>query len=147
MDGFAVLDALKANPETAYIPVIVSTAKELTAEEKKDPFLKGFKENEMIFHWHGDMFQIPGDGQLLATGTGCPHQAIRVGKNAYGIQFHVEITDVSIKEWCAEYCQKDSSERVKKSEELIHGYSQHKKQFNQQAERLYENFLNILKAQ
>jgi threonine synthase len=34
MDGFAVLDALKANPETAYIPVIVSTAKELTIEEK-----------------------------------------------------------------------------------------------------------------
>lgn len=34
MDGFAVLDALKADPETASIPVIVSTAKELTAEEK-----------------------------------------------------------------------------------------------------------------
>lgn len=34
MDGFAVLDALKANPETAHIPVIVSTAKELTPEEK-----------------------------------------------------------------------------------------------------------------
>jgi threonine synthase len=34
-DGFAVLDALKANPETAQIPVIVSTAKELTGEEKK----------------------------------------------------------------------------------------------------------------
>ncbi len=34
MDGFAVLDALKAQPTTANIPVIVSTAKELTAEEK-----------------------------------------------------------------------------------------------------------------
>jgi threonine synthase len=34
MDGFAVLDALKARPETAEIPVIVSTAKELTPEEK-----------------------------------------------------------------------------------------------------------------
>jgi threonine synthase len=34
MDGFAVLDALKAKPETANIPVIVSTAKELTSEEK-----------------------------------------------------------------------------------------------------------------
>jgi threonine synthase len=34
MDGFAVLDALKARPETANIPVIVSTAKELTPEEK-----------------------------------------------------------------------------------------------------------------
>jgi threonine synthase len=35
MDGFAVLDALKANADTAHIPVIVSTAKELTPEEKE----------------------------------------------------------------------------------------------------------------
>lgn len=34
VDGFAVLDALKNNPETAHIPVIVSTAKELTKDEK-----------------------------------------------------------------------------------------------------------------
>jgi threonine synthase len=34
MDGFAVLDALRARPETANIPVIVSTAKELTLQEK-----------------------------------------------------------------------------------------------------------------
>ena len=34
MDGFTVLDALKSNPDTADIPVIVSTAKELTEEEK-----------------------------------------------------------------------------------------------------------------
>ncbi|MGC8856873.1 MAG: pyridoxal-phosphate dependent enzyme [Anaerolineae bacterium] len=35
MDGFAVMDALRSNPETASIPVIVATAKELTSEEKK----------------------------------------------------------------------------------------------------------------
>lgn len=34
MDGFAVMDALRARPETANIPVIVSTAKELTMQEK-----------------------------------------------------------------------------------------------------------------
>jgi threonine synthase len=34
MDGYSVLDALKANPDTAEIPVIVSTAKELTKDEK-----------------------------------------------------------------------------------------------------------------
>ncbi|HPH97614.1 MAG TPA: pyridoxal-phosphate dependent enzyme [Anaerolineaceae bacterium] len=39
MDGFAVLDALKTNPDTAEIPVIVSTAKELTLDEKK--YLQG----------------------------------------------------------------------------------------------------------
>ncbi len=34
-DGFSVLDKLKANPRTAPIPVIVVTAKELTAQEKE----------------------------------------------------------------------------------------------------------------
>jgi threonine synthase len=34
VDGFAVLDALRGKPETANIPVIVATAKELTVDEK-----------------------------------------------------------------------------------------------------------------
>ncbi|MBC7878431.1 MAG: pyridoxal-phosphate dependent enzyme [Anaerolineales bacterium] len=34
MDGFTVIEALRANPETATIPVIVATAKELTQDEK-----------------------------------------------------------------------------------------------------------------
>ncbi len=34
MDGFAVIEALRANPDTATIPVIVATAKELTPDEK-----------------------------------------------------------------------------------------------------------------
>ena len=35
IDGFGVLDRLKANPNTAHIPVIVVTAKELTSDEQK----------------------------------------------------------------------------------------------------------------
>jgi threonine synthase len=35
LDGFSVLDELKANPKTASIPVIVVTAKELTIQEKE----------------------------------------------------------------------------------------------------------------
>jgi threonine synthase len=34
LDGFSVLDALEENPQTASIPVIVVTAKELTSQEK-----------------------------------------------------------------------------------------------------------------
>ena len=35
MDGFTVIDIIKRSPETANIPVIVASAKELTANEKK----------------------------------------------------------------------------------------------------------------
>jgi threonine synthase len=35
IDGFAVLDVLRSKPETANIPVIVATAKELTIDEKR----------------------------------------------------------------------------------------------------------------
>jgi threonine synthase len=34
IDGFSVLNAIKADPKTAHVPVIVVTAKELTAQEK-----------------------------------------------------------------------------------------------------------------
>ncbi|MBE7435659.1 MAG: pyridoxal-phosphate dependent enzyme [Anaerolineales bacterium] len=34
MDGYSVIEALRAHPETATIPIIVATAKELTADEK-----------------------------------------------------------------------------------------------------------------
>ncbi len=119
----------------------------LTDAGKSDSLLQGFKEDEMIFHWHEDMFSIPQNGALLATGTGCPRQAFRAGKNAYGLQFHVEITDVSIKEWCDEYCQKDTPERIEKNKEFMEGYQIHKEQFNAQANRLYENFMEIVKRE
>jgi threonine synthase len=35
LDGFAVLDALKTNPQTADIPIIIVTAKELTPQEQR----------------------------------------------------------------------------------------------------------------
>jgi GMP synthase-like glutamine amidotransferase len=115
----------------------------LTPDGKSDPFFQGFREDEDIYHWHGDMFEIPQDGALLASGTGCPHQAFRVGKNAYGIQFHVEVTDRSIKEWCDEYSATDLPGRKEHCAVMLDGYFKKKEQFNLQANRLYENFLAI----
>ena len=36
MDGFAVLDALRQRRETASVPVVVVTAKELTPQERRN---------------------------------------------------------------------------------------------------------------
>jgi len=120
---------------------------QLTPEGKKDPLFNGFREKDPIYHWHGDMFQIPSNGKLLASAPGCPHQALKVGKNAYGLQFHVEVTDRSIKEWCDEYSAADLPGRREHAQSMIDDYWKHKKLFDAQAQRLYQNFLEIIKYQ
>jgi len=119
---------------------------ELTTEGRKDPLFNGFRESDPIYHWHGDMFQIPSNGRLLAQAQGCPHQALRVGRNAYGLQFHVEVTDKSIKEWCEEYCANDLPGRPEHAKSMMDEYWKHKKTFDAQAQRLYQNFLGIINA-
>ena len=113
----------------------------LTDQGKKDPLFNGFREDDPIYHWHGDMFQIPSNGQLLASAQGCPHQALKVGKNAYGLQFHVEVTDKSIKEWCDEYCANDLPGRLDHAQSMMDDYWKYKKVFDAQAQRLYQNFI------
>jgi len=117
---------------------------QLTDTGKKDPLFVGFNESDPIYHWHGDMFQIPVNGKLLATARGCPHQALKVGNNAYGLQFHVEVTDKSIKEWCDEYCANDLSGRMDQAQSMMDDYWKHKQIFDAQAQRLYQNFLGIM---
>jgi len=117
---------------------------QLTSEGMKDPLFKGFKPQDPIYHWHGDMFEIPSKGELLATASGCPHQALKVGKNAYGLQFHVEVTDKSIKEWCDEYCQTDLPGRPEHAKSMMDDYWKFRQAFDAQANNLYENFLKIV---
>ena len=75
----------------------------LTDAGKKDPVFKGLGESFYVFQWHGDTFGIPENGKLLATAELCTNQALRVGKNIYGLQFHMEVTDKMIYEWIDTY--------------------------------------------
>ena len=120
---------------------------QLTAEGLKDPLFKGFNCEDPIYHWHGDMFQIPANGQLLASAPGCPHQALKVGKNAYGLQFHVEITDKSIKEWSDEYAANDLEGRGCLAKTMMDDYWKYKQSFDKQAQKLYRNFLGIVNVE
>lgn len=52
-----------------------------------------------IFHWHREGFELPRDAVLLATGDVFPNQAFRYGKNAYGLQFHPEMTQTMLEKW------------------------------------------------
>lgn len=61
-----------------------------------DPVFKGFENPLSVLHWHRDTFEIPAEGILLASSVACAHQAFRVGKKAYGLQFHLDFTQESV---------------------------------------------------
>ena len=48
---------------------------QLTHYGKNDPLFLGFPETFPVFQWHGDVFEIPSEGQLLAKGDLCPIQS------------------------------------------------------------------------
>lgn len=110
----------------------------LTAEGKKDRLFAGIPEEFSTFQWHHDSFDLPDDGVLLAASAACPHQAFRVGDSAWGLQFHPEMTEKIIRDWCAW----DSSTAVK-TEERIAAYSSEADAYIVTARRLLHNFLQL----
>ena len=71
----------------------------LTEEGRGDPVLRHFKDEENIFQWHGDAFEIPQKAVRLAGSPLCENQAFRFGENVYAFQFHLEVDEPMIERW------------------------------------------------
>jgi GMP synthase (glutamine-hydrolysing) len=52
-----------------------------------------------VYHWHREGFDCPPCSKTLAQGDDFPTQAIRVGRSAFGIQFHPEVTHAMMCRW------------------------------------------------
>ncbi len=52
-----------------------------------------------VYQWHTEGFSIPQDATLLASGEEYPNQAYKYGDNAYGVQFHSEVTHLMMNKW------------------------------------------------
>src|SRR3989338_10635676 len=53
----------------------------------------------MVFHWHGDTFDLPKGAVLLSSSDLFQHQAFRYGNHVYAFQFHIEVTPEMVKDW------------------------------------------------
>lgn len=51
-----------------------------------------FEQGPMVFHWHGDKFDIPYGAYDLLASEGNAYQAFLYGDHVLGLQFHAEIT-------------------------------------------------------
>jgi GMP synthase-like glutamine amidotransferase len=83
-----------ATPEVGVLPVSKTDA------GKNDAATRALPDPLMALQWHGaEVTELPPGGIILASSGVCPVQALKVGKNAYGIQFHVEVTEQTCADW------------------------------------------------
>lgn len=82
----------------------------LTREGLGDPVLSALGPRFPIFQWHADTFTLPDDAVHLAGNDTAAHQAFRVGRAAYGMQFHFEAGHAVVAAWKELYA--DQIERI-----------------------------------
>lgn len=131
-----------ATPEVGILDV------ELTQIGRHDSLFTGLDPILPSLQWHGaEVVELPPGAQVLASSSIAPVQAFRVGERAYGLQFHVELTQATVAEWGAVPAYAASLERTLGPGALHRLEEQaaaRMKDFNRVARRLYDNFKQIL---
>jgi GMP synthase-like glutamine amidotransferase len=68
----------------------------------QDPLFADMPFMPDVMQFHSDIIQrLPARAALLASSTLYPNQAFRVGRCAYGLQFHIETTAEQVESWAA----------------------------------------------
>ena len=99
--------------------------------------------------WHEqEVKQLPSAATLLASSEHCRVQAFAVGEYAFGLQFHSEVTDVTVEDWGqipAYYADLARMLGFTGSDMLKLAVSQQLPIMNHDAKTVFDNFLRIVK--
>lgn len=94
--------ALGGEVGPAKTPEVGVLSVDFTEAGKADPLLDGLVAPLTVLQWHSaEVIAAPDGASVLARTEACPVQAIRLGAHAYGLQFHAEMTEETVPEWCA----------------------------------------------
>ena len=60
--------------------------------------IKGLPHELTVLHWHEEMFEIPQEAKILFSNDNLQNQGFVLGKQAVGLQFHLEPEEDNLKE-------------------------------------------------
>jgi GMP synthase-like glutamine amidotransferase len=69
---------------------------DLSPARADDALLFGLPARLDVLHWHGETFDLPPGAEHLACSDRYANQAFRVGDAAWGLQFHLEVTQEAV---------------------------------------------------
>jgi len=106
-------EAAGAEPRRAREPEIGWHELELLPEASDDPLLAGLPERLEAFSWHSYEAPLPPGAMPLACSPVCL-QAFRLdGQPAWGLQFHAEVTEETVRDWLADYRSDPDAVRIR----------------------------------
>ncbi len=120
----------------------------LTEQGQNDVLFDGMPFRQKCLQWHSVCVeQIPENTKVLANSDNCLVQAMRVGSNAWSMQYHVEIEADTVTNWGeipAYRAALESTLGPGALESMKLDADKHMAGFLQCAEKLYRNFMDSL---
>ncbi len=127
-------------PEVGVLPV------SLTENAVLDPVFRGLPRDFLALQWHGDTFDLPPGAVRLAGSVDYPNQAFK-RRNAYGLQFHLEVSNEMVREWAAVPEYAEYLERVLgpgSGERLLRQVKVRVDDLQEQGRLLFERWLEVV---
>ena len=141
----ALLAAVYKNPvkEIGWYPL------SMTGDYRNDPLFSHFQQEETVFQWHGDTFDLPEGAVRLASSPACKNQAFRYGDNVYALQFHLEITEEMIRQWFSEPLDMEEINYVggeKGIKKILEEAPRYIKHLNELGEKTFRAFARLVRT-
>ena len=135
--------AAMPSPEVGILDV------ELTGAGRRDPVIGSAPERFKALQWHGaEVRRPPAGAEVLARSPVCAIQALRVGAAAFGIQYHVELTEATVREWgvIPEYAAAlEETLGPGGLERMQASAAAHMREFNRNARRLHDALMAVVR--
>lgn len=117
---------------------------QLTKDGMSDILLKDFSKSFEVFQWHGDIFDLPKNTSLLATGKNVRNQVFKIkNSKTYGFLFHLEFTPKMVEELIKidnEWLYKNNKANEKAIMKRAYDYEQKIKELSK---KLFQNWFRI----
>lgn len=121
---------------------------ELTRDGLADPIFAGMPKVQKCLQWHSArVARPPEDAVVLARSDACAIQAMRIGRHAWSMQYHVEIEPETVGNWGAVPAYRQALETTLGPQALMQlkgDADANMRGFTDNARKLYRNFRRSL---